>query len=533
MEVLGVVLHLDEVEEDHHDLLSIYYKGLDIVMDETEISQVINVDTVSPEENHCEGGNTDLMSLMDSNSHNKDKNVLIQKCDDVFDVGSSLSEVQNGRQSVSTDSEASSNTGCLEHRSRPSNLTFEKGSDLQTVDGLLRSKAPKPSSPSSAFLPPCRVCSDPASGFHYGVNTCEACKGFFRRSIIKVQQKNQAYKCKAKLKEEKGSCILGPGKKNVCGSCRYQKCLDVGMSQDAIKTGRYTYEKRTKDTVEVKRLLANDGRVIDEMIGEDEIDSILYSLNNVQLNYPDMHLLQNNEFIKQKQMKIYTDHQAKVETFGSMSVIPKQVWEEFFERTGIDLDDRQQVMKGMAEKMEVAITNMVDYVRTIPGFTELTVADQTALVKTSHFEYWYVGNYQFIDPDLRVITGQSDFHESNVQSIIRQDFLDAVFKFTKSMLALDLNPEEIILLRGIVVTFTDRCPLEGPEKVERIQWKLISGIYLVARRNKQNPNKRICKILDRLTELRCLTEMSRELDKEKLKWPIIKDYPLVMDVISV
>ena len=25
-------------------------------------------------------------------------------------------------------------------------------------------------------LPPCRICNDKASGFHYGLNTCEACK---------------------------------------------------------------------------------------------------------------------------------------------------------------------------------------------------------------------------------------------------------------------------------------------------------------------------------------------------------------------
>ena len=26
------------------------------------------------------------------------------------------------------------------------------------------------------MLPPCRVCGEKASGLHYGVNTCEACK---------------------------------------------------------------------------------------------------------------------------------------------------------------------------------------------------------------------------------------------------------------------------------------------------------------------------------------------------------------------
>ena len=38
---------------------------------------------------------------------------------------------------------------------------------------------PKP----SHILPPCRVCGDRASGFHYGANTCEACK-------VSVQKRN-------------------------------------------------------------------------------------------------------------------------------------------------------------------------------------------------------------------------------------------------------------------------------------------------------------------------------------------------------
>ncbi len=30
--------------------------------------------------------------------------------------------------------------------------------------------------PPPPMLPPCRVCAEKASGFHYGANTCEACK---------------------------------------------------------------------------------------------------------------------------------------------------------------------------------------------------------------------------------------------------------------------------------------------------------------------------------------------------------------------
>jgi hypothetical protein len=28
----------------------------------------------------------------------------------------------------------------------------------------------------TSLLPPCKICNEPAAGFHYGVNTCEACK---------------------------------------------------------------------------------------------------------------------------------------------------------------------------------------------------------------------------------------------------------------------------------------------------------------------------------------------------------------------
>lgn len=36
--------------------------------------------------------------------------------------------------------------------------------------------SPTNSSAVLPMLPPCRICGEKASGFHYGVNTCEACK---------------------------------------------------------------------------------------------------------------------------------------------------------------------------------------------------------------------------------------------------------------------------------------------------------------------------------------------------------------------
>ncbi|EYC38124.1 hypothetical protein Y032_0741g1980 [Ancylostoma ceylanicum] len=70
----------------------------------------------------------------------------------------------------------------------------------------------------------CKVCGDKASGYHYGVTSCEGCKGFFRRSI----QKRMEYRC---LRD--GECPIFKQNRNRCQACRFKKCIVVGMSRDS------------------------------------------------------------------------------------------------------------------------------------------------------------------------------------------------------------------------------------------------------------------------------------------------------------
>ncbi|RUS80151.1 hypothetical protein EGW08_012074, partial [Elysia chlorotica] len=80
-----------------------------------------------------------------------------------------------------------------------------------------------------SMLPPCRVCGCRASGLHYGVVTCEACNGFFRRSL----KRTAIFFCS---KENK--CDVYGKRRGECSFCRYHRCLAVGMSRTAVKTGR-------------------------------------------------------------------------------------------------------------------------------------------------------------------------------------------------------------------------------------------------------------------------------------------------------
>lgn len=87
----------------------------------------------------------------------------------------------------------------------------------------------------------CLVCGDIASGFHYGVASCEACKAFFKRTI----QGNIEYTCPAS-----GDCEINKRRRKACQACRMQKCLRTGMLKegvrlDRVRGGRQKYRRQS------------------------------------------------------------------------------------------------------------------------------------------------------------------------------------------------------------------------------------------------------------------------------------------------
>lgn len=70
---------------------------------------------------------------------------------------------------------------------------------------------PRPGSPAANYPPLsgskhfCTICGDRASGKHYGVYSCEGCKGFFKRTV----RKELTYACR-----ENKECVIDKRQRN-------------------------------------------------------------------------------------------------------------------------------------------------------------------------------------------------------------------------------------------------------------------------------------------------------------------------------
>uniref|UniRef100_A0A3Q4BF50 Androgen receptor n=1 Tax=Mola mola TaxID=94237 RepID=A0A3Q4BF50_MOLML len=95
--------------------------------------------------------------------------------------------------------------------------------------------------PMEFFFPPqrmCLICSDEASGCHYGALTCGSCKVFFKRAA----EGKQKYLCASK-----NDCTIDKLRRKNCPSCRLRKCFEAGMTLGARKLKKIGQQKSSEE----------------------------------------------------------------------------------------------------------------------------------------------------------------------------------------------------------------------------------------------------------------------------------------------
>ncbi|KAK0179581.1 hypothetical protein PV327_005320 [Microctonus hyperodae] len=124
------------------------------------------------------------------------------------------------------------------HYSNASNELGSEGHSEDPEDCKIPSAPPGISTRQQLINSPCPICGDKISGFHYGIFSCESCKGFFKRTV----QNRKNYVCL-----RGAGCPVTVATRKKCPACRFDKCLNMGMKLEAIREdrtrgGRSTYQ---------------------------------------------------------------------------------------------------------------------------------------------------------------------------------------------------------------------------------------------------------------------------------------------------
>ncbi|XP_067933451.1 peroxisome proliferator-activated receptor alpha-like [Watersipora subatra] len=368
---------------------------------------------------------------------------------------------------------------------------------------------PKPRAP---VLPPCRVCGEKASGLHYGVNSCEACKGFFRRSMSNKDK----YFCS---KEE--GCEIIPGKRNQCAYCRYHKCLKLGMSIEAIRTGRYTHSKKAADIIEVKTLEGNlkEGERVEKFTaiiqaihdgvkGTDIIPLLTTHYSKLHISNPsDKHLESTKLRSQIFDLQMLTHEQHK----------------SFFKTTGIDLDNRKEAIEKWSFGSKHRLLLVIQLAMSIPGFSDLHLPDQIALIKASRSEAITVLSHNRFDSVNMVFYSSHTDHISPKSELIKiyddEHMVERMFSTGKNFQRLHLTDTELLLVIAVIITFPDRVILKEKEQVEKLQEHLVEALRYCLQTNHPKDDRLLSRVLGSLVPIRELTvRANKALPKIKNDW---------------
>ncbi|KAG4079417.1 hypothetical protein HA402_008109 [Bradysia odoriphaga] len=312
---------------------------------------------------------------------------------------------------------------------------------------------PHPNSPSQL----CAVCGDIAACQHYGVRTCEGCKGFFKRTV----QKGSKYVCLADK-----ACPVDKRRRNRCQFCRFQKCLVVGMVKEVVRT----------DSLKGRRgRLPSKPKSPQESPPSPPVSMITALVRAHVDTTPDVANLDYRQYREPGPLDPALSEAEKVQQFYNLLTTSVDVIRQFADR--------------------------------LPGYTDLCQEDQELLFQSSCLELFVLRlSYRVrIDDTKMTFCNGVVLHKVQCQRSFGE-WLGTILEFSKSLHALETDISAFACLCGLTLV-AERHGLKEPKKVEQLQVKIINSLrdHVTYNADAQRKPHYLSRLLGKLPELRSLS----------------------------
>ncbi|KAK9531504.1 hypothetical protein VZT92_010925 [Zoarces viviparus] len=271
----------------------------------------------------------------------------------------------------------------------------------------------------------CAVCSDYASGYHYGVWSCEGCKAFFKRSI----QGHNDYMCPAT-----NQCTIDRNRRKSCQACRLRKCYEVGMMKGGVRKDRGHVLRRDKrrsdlsDRDKASKDLEHRTVPSQDRRKRSSISSACVGGKSMLTSMPPDQVLL---LLQCAEPPILCSRQKLSRPYTEVTMMT--------------------LLTSMADK---ELVHMIAWAKKLPGFLQLGLHDQVQLLESSWLEVLMIGLiWRSIHCPGKLIFAQDLILDRNEGDCVEgmAEIFDMLLATTSRFRLLKLKPEEFVCLKAIIL----------------------------------------------------------------------------------
>lgn len=381
---------------------------------------------------------------------------------------------------------------------------------------VIQSKVTNEEATTSGVNVECRICGDKASGFHYGVHACEGCKGFFRRTI---RMKLEYEKCDRNCKIQKKN-------RNKCQYCRFQKCLALGMSHNAIRFGRMPEAEKKKL---VAGLLAGEATVQNPQIAD--LKSLAKHVYNAYLKNFIMTKKKARDILSGKATKDPPFVIHDMETLWQAEKI--LVWKQ-----SVNGIPNKEIAVHVFHRCQCTtvetVRELTEFAKCIPEFLNLYLNDQVTLLKYGVHEAIFAMLASIMNKDGLLVANGNGFVTREFLRSLRKPFseiMEPKFEFAVKFNALELDDSDLALFVATIILCGDRPGLMSVKQIEEMQDSVLQALSLHLQANHPDSQYLFPKLLQKMADLRQLvTEHAQLVQKIKKTEADTSLHPLLQEI---
>ncbi|XP_005110811.1 retinoic acid receptor RXR isoform X2 [Aplysia californica] len=286
----------------------------------------------------------------------------------------------------------------------------------------------------------CAICGDRASGKHYGVYSCEGCKGFFKRTV----RKDLTYACR-----DDKQCMIDKRQRNRCQYCRYMKCLSMGMKREAVQEERQRVKEKGDGEPESTSGANNDMPVEQILEAEHAVDPKIDNYMDVQKD-PVLNICQAAD----KQLFTLVEWAKRIPHF-----------------TALPLEDQVILLRAGWNELLIA------------GFSHRSIMAKDGILLATGLH-----------------VHRSSAHQAGVGTIFDRVLTELVAK----MREMKMDKTELGCLRAVVLFNPDAKGLSAVQEVEQLREKVYASLEEYTKTRYPEEPGRFAKLLLRLPALRSI-----------------------------